>query len=70
MAETELGQRPHTLPQFACFWWIRSGKAKNFRSGLVHVHRRSQTIFTLILEKIKDDVEVIPLIAWSFAGTE
>jgi hypothetical protein len=41
MAETELGQSAHALPQMICFWWIRSGKVKNFRSGLFQVHRRS-----------------------------
>jgi hypothetical protein len=42
MDETELGQSAHALPQLPCFWWIRSGMVKNFRTGLVQVHRRSQ----------------------------
>jgi hypothetical protein len=41
MDESELGQRAHALPQFICFWWIWSGKVKNFRTGLVQDHRRS-----------------------------
>jgi hypothetical protein len=41
MAETKLGQSAHALPQFISFWWIWSGKVKNFRTGLVQVHRRS-----------------------------
>jgi hypothetical protein len=35
MDETELGQSAHALPQSISFWWIRSGKVKNFRTGLV-----------------------------------
>jgi hypothetical protein len=40
VVEKELGQSAYALPQFACFWWIRSGKVKNSRTGLVQVHRR------------------------------
>jgi len=42
MDEKELGQRAHALPQLTCFWWIRSWKVKNFRTGLFQVHRRSR----------------------------
>jgi hypothetical protein len=40
MAETKLGHSAHALPQMTCFWWIRSGKVKNFSTGLFQVHRR------------------------------
>ncbi len=32
-AETKMWQSAHALPHFASFWWIRSGKVKNFKSG-------------------------------------
>jgi hypothetical protein len=44
MDESELGQRAHALPQFICFWWIRSGKVKKLRTGLVQVHRRIRAV--------------------------
>ncbi len=41
MGNTKLGQRFHVLPQFICFWWIRSVKLKNFgycvTVGLFHL---------------------------------
>jgi hypothetical protein len=40
MAETKLGQSAHALPQPVWFWENRSGKVKNFKTGLVQVHRR------------------------------
>jgi len=51
MDETELGQRAHALPQLICFWWIRSGKVKNFRTGLVQVHRRYRLQKKIIKQK-------------------
>jgi hypothetical protein len=41
MVENELGQRAHTLPQLPWFWWVGSGKVKNFgfcvAVGLFHL---------------------------------
>jgi len=41
VVEKELGQSAFALPQFACFWWIRSGKVKKIGTELFHIHRRN-----------------------------
>jgi len=46
MDEKELGQCAHSLPQFICFWWIRSGMVKNFITGLFQDHRRIPALKT------------------------
>jgi hypothetical protein len=68
MAEMRLGQNAYALPQLTCFRWIRSGKVKNFKTGLVQVLADIRTLNAEGIQIFKREIHCGPLLTLYSCG--